>query len=75
MVPYIAGLGGNPGEDYLTFVAEDLCELGRQFVQFVAGANSEESIEIVELGGTPGNPAELRLAGLLRGRDREQRQP
>ena len=55
VVPYIAGLGGTAGEDYLTFVAEDLCELGRQFVQFVAGANSEESIEIVELGGTPGN--------------------
>ena len=55
VVPYIAGLGGAAGEDYLTFVAEDLCELGRQFVQFVAGANSEESIEIVELGGTPGN--------------------
>ena len=55
VVPYIAGLGGTAGEDYLTFVAEDLCELGRQFVQFVAGANSEDSIEIVELGGTPGN--------------------
>ena len=55
VVPYIAGLGGTAGEDYLTFVAEDLCELGRQFVQFVAGANSEESVEIVELGGTPGN--------------------
>ena len=55
VVPYIAGLGGTAGEDYLTFVAEDLCELGRQFVQFVAGANAEESIEIVELGGTPGN--------------------
>ena len=55
VVPYIAGLGGTAGDDYLTFVAEDLCELGRQFVQFVAGANSEESIEVVELGGTPGN--------------------
>ena len=55
VVPYIAGLGGSAGADYLTFVAEDLCELGRQFVQFVADSNSEESIEIVELGGTPGN--------------------
>jgi len=55
VVPYIAGLGGEAGEDYLTFVAEDLCELGRQFVQFAAENNDEDSVEIVELGGTPGN--------------------
>ncbi|MEZ5668354.1 MAG: substrate-binding domain-containing protein [Alphaproteobacteria bacterium] len=56
VVPYIAGPGGNAGEDYLTFVAEDLCELGRQFVQFVAENNSDDAVELVELGGTPGNP-------------------
>lgn len=55
VVPYIAGLGGEAGQDYLTFVAEDLCELGKQFVQFVAENNDEDSVEIVALGGTPGN--------------------
>ncbi|MEQ8345443.1 MAG: substrate-binding domain-containing protein [Sneathiellaceae bacterium] len=56
VVPYIAGFGGNAGTDYLTLVAEDLCELGRQFVQYVDGANKEDKVEVVELGGTPGNP-------------------
>ncbi len=55
VVPYISGLGGAAGEDYLAFVAEDLCELGRQFVQYVADNSTEDSVEIVELGGTPGN--------------------
>lgn len=56
VVPYIAGFGGNPGKDYLTLVAEDLCELGRQFVQYVDEHNKEDVVEVVELGGTPGNP-------------------
>ncbi|MFC3230636.1 substrate-binding domain-containing protein [Marinibaculum pumilum] len=56
VVPYIAGFGGDPGTDYLTLVAEDLCELGRQFVQYVDQANTEDKVEVVELGGTPGNP-------------------
>lgn len=55
VVPYISSPGGDAGKDYLAFVAENLCELGNQFVQFVADNNSESSIEIVELGGTPGN--------------------
>lgn len=55
VVPYISSPGGDAGKDYLAFVAEDLCELGKQFVQFVADNSSESSIEIVELGGTPGN--------------------
>ena len=55
VVPYISSPGGDPGKDYLAFVAENLCELGNQFVQFVADNNSESSVEIVELGGTPGN--------------------
>ena len=55
VVPYISSPGGNAGKDYLAFVAEDLCELGNQFVDFVAQNNSESSVEIVELGGTPGN--------------------
>lgn len=57
VVPYIAGMGGNPGTDYLTFVAEDLCELGRQFANFVIdNADAEGSdLNVVFLGGTPGN--------------------
>lgn len=55
VVPYISSPGGDAGKDYLAFVAENLCELGNQFVQFVADNNNESSIEIVELGGTPGN--------------------
>jgi ABC-type sugar transport system substrate-binding protein len=57
VVPYISPPGGTPGEDFLALVAEDLCELGRQFVQYVQdnAAPSEDIIQIVELGGTPGN--------------------
>jgi ABC-type sugar transport system substrate-binding protein len=58
VVPYIAPPGGNAGEDYLTLVAENLCELGKQFVQYVKDNASagDTPIELVELGGTPGNP-------------------
>lgn len=56
VVPYIAGFGGNPGTDYLAVVAEDLCELGRQFVQFVDQNATGERVNVVALGGTPGNP-------------------
>lgn len=54
VVPYIAGLGGTPGKDYLTYVAEDLCQLGKNF----AGVLNEEvgSGKVAFLGGTPGNP-------------------
>lgn len=55
VVPYIAALGGQPGRDYLTFVAEDLCELGKQFAEFVLQQSREDVIEVVMLGGTPGN--------------------
>ncbi len=52
-VPYIASPGGASGEDYLTFVAEDLCQLGKNF----AGVLNDEVGEgkVVFLGGTPGN--------------------
>jgi ribose transport system substrate-binding protein len=52
-VPYIASPSGTPGEDYLTFVAEDLCVLGENF----AGVLNEQVGEgkVVFLGGTPGN--------------------
>lgn len=55
VVPYIAGLGGEPGTDYLAFVAEDLCQLGKNF----AGVLNEQlggQGNVVFLGGTPGNP-------------------
>jgi ribose transport system substrate-binding protein len=54
VVPYIASLGGEPGTDYLTFVAEDLCQLG---VNFADVLNTEVgSGKVAFLGGTPGNP-------------------
>jgi len=54
VVPYIASLGGEPGSDYLSFVAEDLCQLG---VNFADVLNREVgSGKVAFLGGTPGNP-------------------
>lgn len=54
VVPYIAGVEGEAGDDYLSYVAEDLCELGESF----AGVLNEEIGEgkVAFLGGTPGNP-------------------
>jgi len=55
VVPYIAGLGGAPGKNYLTYVAEDLCRLGKNF----AGVLNKElpgGGPVAFLGGTPGNP-------------------
>jgi ribose transport system substrate-binding protein len=53
-VPYSYGKIGEPGTDYLTSVAEDVCQLGRNF----AGILNEEvgTGKIAFLGGTPGNP-------------------
>lgn len=54
VVPYVSGLGGNAGRDYLTYVAEDLCDLGKNFADVL---NREVgSGKIAMLGGTPGNP-------------------
>ena len=54
VIPYIAGLGGEAGTDYLTFVAEDLCQLG---INFAGVLNSEVGAgKVAFLGGTPGNP-------------------
>jgi ABC-type sugar transport system substrate-binding protein len=55
VIPYISPPGGAPGKDFLTLVAENLCELGNQFVQYVAENSKEAAINVVELGGTPGN--------------------
>jgi ribose transport system substrate-binding protein len=54
VVPYIAGLGGNAGEDYLTYVAEDLCALGNNFAEVLNDEVGEGKVAF--LGGTPGNP-------------------
>lgn len=55
VVPYIAGLGGEAGTDYLSFVAEDLCQLGENFAGVVNDELGGEGT-VVFLGGTPGNP-------------------
>jgi len=55
VVPYISPPGGNPGKDFLALVAENLCELGNQFVQYVADNATSDPVHVVELGGTPGN--------------------
>jgi ABC-type sugar transport system substrate-binding protein len=54
VVPYIAGFAGDPGEDYLTYVAEDLCELGESFAAVLDEEIGEGKVAF--LGGTPGNP-------------------
>jgi ABC-type sugar transport system substrate-binding protein len=46
---------GTPGEDYLSNVAEDICQLGVEFVNAVVSGNPAAK-NIVALGGTPGNP-------------------
>jgi len=55
VVPYISPPGGSPGKDFLALVAENLCELGNQFVQFVADNTKADPANVVMLGGTPGN--------------------
>lgn len=45
---------GEPGKDYPTFVAEDVCKLGQLFAETL---NKEVGTgKIAFLGGTPGNP-------------------
>jgi hypothetical protein len=54
VAPYISGPGGSPGKDYLTLVAEDLCQLGKNFAGVL---NTQvKTGKVVFLGGTPGNP-------------------
>jgi ribose transport system substrate-binding protein len=51
-IPYLNPIG-NPGKDYLTVVAEDLCQLGKSFAGIL---NTQvKSGKVVFLGGTPGN--------------------
>ena len=53
VVPYTSTPGGKPGVDFTSFVAEDLCQLGKNF----AGVLNQQvkSGQVVFLGGTPGN--------------------
>jgi ribose transport system substrate-binding protein len=52
-VPHSYGLIGEPGTDYLTFVAEDVCALGVKFANVLNEEIGEGKVAF--LGGTPGN--------------------
>ena len=53
VVPYTSTPGGTAGNDYTSFVSEDLCKLGKNFASVM---NTQvKSGKIVFLGGTPGN--------------------
>src|SRR4029077_790158 len=47
--------GGSPGQDYLTTVSENLCDLGTGMIKAVAEGRGTDKATVVELGGTPGN--------------------
>jgi ABC-type sugar transport system substrate-binding protein len=53
VVPYTSTPGGTPGKDFTSFVAEDLCQLGKNFASVMN--QQVKSGKIVFLGGTPGN--------------------
>jgi ABC-type sugar transport system substrate-binding protein len=53
-VPHSYGRLGEPGEDYLTYVAEDVCALGERFAAVLNEEVGEGKVAF--LGGTPGNP-------------------
>ncbi|MCZ4254201.1 substrate-binding domain-containing protein [Sulfitobacter sp. G21635-S1] len=48
-------VAGTPGEDYVTNISENICELGKEFIRAVRTGNPEAKA-IAALGGTPGNP-------------------
>ena len=49
-------VGGKPGKDFVTTVAENICALGADFIKIVAEHSTKNPTTVVELGGTPGNP-------------------
>jgi ABC-type sugar transport system substrate-binding protein len=53
-VPHSYGVLGEPGEDYLTYVAEDVCLLGEKFAAVINEEVGDGKVAF--LGGTPGNP-------------------
>lgn len=48
-------VGGKAGKDYVTSIAENLANLGSDFVKMVEQNSKKNPTTIVELGGTPGN--------------------
>ncbi|MDO8307504.1 MAG: substrate-binding domain-containing protein [Actinomycetota bacterium] len=54
VVPYVAGPGGTPGEDYTAFVAEDVKAYGRALADWTIKQMGGEG-NLVMLGGTAGN--------------------
>lgn len=53
-IPHSYGRLGEPGADYPTYVAEDVCALGERFAEVL---NTEVGTgKVAFLGGTPGNP-------------------
>ena len=80
-IPYSAGWVGLPGdegalvpgEDYLTIVGEDLCELGESFAEII---NTEaEPGPVGIMGGTPGNALSAGWQKCLRPALDEDHQP
>jgi ABC-type sugar transport system substrate-binding protein len=53
-IPHSYGRLGEPGVDYLTYVAEDVCLLGQKFAEVLNTEVGEGKVAF--LGGTPGNP-------------------
>jgi ribose transport system substrate-binding protein len=49
-------IGGKAGKDYLTSIAENVCNLGVGFIKAVGDNSAKDPTTVVELGGTPGNP-------------------
>ncbi len=54
VVPYVAGPGGTPGEDYAGFVAEDVKAYGKSLAEWTIKQMGGEG-NLVMLGGTAGN--------------------
>lgn len=48
-------VAGTPGEDYLTNISENICNLGTEFIKAVATGNPDAKT-VVAFGGVPGNP-------------------
>jgi ribose transport system substrate-binding protein len=53
-ITYASGIIGTPGKDYLGYVGEDLCSVGKKFASIINGKVSSGAVAF--LGGTPGNP-------------------
>ncbi len=49
-------VGGKAGKDYVTSVAENVCNLGTEFIKVIGANSQKDPTTIAELGGTPGNP-------------------